>query len=566
MCGDALHVQKSKFRRIVTLEAGAFEAREVRKQCRSALSHPVMVSEQLSHLVPTGQGYGYDLIVQVGLARYLRNLQRKEIRAELLREQGIVISDGTVSNLCDRFLIALEALHRKCTPALCAAMGGGYPLHIDATSESGKGGLFICMDGWRGWVLHAVKIRSENEKELRPCVEEIRSRFGDPIAVVRDLSSAEAGAVANLRDSGIPDLVCHYHFLGAIGKKLFDDYYTVLRNLLRQSKVRPQLRELLRELRRNCCVETYDGKLGKGQLREDLLALMVWLLEGEGRKDLPYPFSLPHLEFYQRCQVVMQRSERWLPLPRSWMERRILKQLASILACFDALPRLTWAAPKLEKNQLAFAELRDIMRLTDVELPRGDVRYLPTKEFPELEAARLREIEQAMADYRKRIGKEVAQVHSSSAEAVILKYLDRYNSHLFSHPARYDDNGAIISVVERTNNIAEHFFGTDKQRLRRRLGRANLGRDLEDQPAQAVLTANLRHSNYVRILCGSLDHLPAAFAELDRQEIQETSPLERDNRDTGLLRRVRVLLANEQIPLNNGNLSHQFVPDACCGN
>jgi len=74
VCGDTLHVQKSKRRRIVTLEAGLFEAREVRKQCRSDPSHPVMVSDRLSRLVPLGQRYGYDLIVQVGLARYLRNL------------------------------------------------------------------------------------------------------------------------------------------------------------------------------------------------------------------------------------------------------------------------------------------------------------------------------------------------------------------------------------------------------------------------------------------------------------------------------------------------------------
>ncbi len=181
MCGDPLQVQKSKHRHIVTLETGAFRAREVRKRCRSDKSHPIMISEQLYRLVPPGQGYGFDLIVQVGLARYLRNLQREEIRTELLDENGIVLSDGTVSNLCDRFLSYLEALHRTRTPALRLAMEGGYPLHIDATCEYAKGGLFICLDGWRGWVLHAVKIRSENEKELRPYVEETASRFGDPI-------------------------------------------------------------------------------------------------------------------------------------------------------------------------------------------------------------------------------------------------------------------------------------------------------------------------------------------------------------------------------------------------
>ena len=225
--------------------------------------------------------------------------QRDEIRAELLGQQGIVVSDGSISNLCDRFLRLLEGLHRRRAPLLCAAMNGGYPLHIDATSEHGKGGLFVCLDGWRGWVLHAVKISSENADELRPCLEETIRRFADPIAVVRDLSAAESAAVDSLRAKGIPDLVCHYHFLGAIGKKLFDDPYAVLRNLLRQSKVRTQLRDLLRELRQQVTAEVYEGKYGHGRLREDLLALLYWVLEGEGQKDLPYPFSLPHLGFYQ---------------------------------------------------------------------------------------------------------------------------------------------------------------------------------------------------------------------------------------------------------------------------
>ncbi len=65
--------------------------------------------------------------------------------------RNIDVSDGTVSNLCDRFLHYLEALHLKSVPALREVMRGGYPLHVDATCERGKGGLFVCMDGWRRW-------------------------------------------------------------------------------------------------------------------------------------------------------------------------------------------------------------------------------------------------------------------------------------------------------------------------------------------------------------------------------------------------------------------------------
>ena len=66
------------------------------------------ISEALSQMVPSGQRYGYDLIVWIGMARYHRNLQRKEIRTELLLGQENILSDGSISEVCDRFLFYLE--------------------------------------------------------------------------------------------------------------------------------------------------------------------------------------------------------------------------------------------------------------------------------------------------------------------------------------------------------------------------------------------------------------------------------------------------------------------------
>lgn len=545
VCHGELEIQKSKQRIITTLESGKILAKEIRKRCCADSTHPVLTSQALACLVPRQQRYGYDLIVWVGLARYLRNKQRSEIRTELLHDHDITLSDGTVSALCDRFLKYLESLHLNRSPALRQAMGD-YPLHIDATSEHGKGGLFLCINGWRGWVLHAVKIASENENELRPAIERTVSLFGDPIAIMRDLGSAGAKAVDGLRQRGVPDLACHYHFLGAVGKQLFDHHYSILSSLLRQSKVRAKLRETLCELRQNSNNEVYKGKFGNGRVRQALLALILWVLEDQGKKDLPYPFSLPHLNLYQRCREMIERAERWMPLPRTQVERAVLKHLKKLITSLDELERLVWAVPKLEQSWQSFCELRDILRLTDAELPRGDLRYLTNKDFPELEAERLECIETATRRYHKDIRQRAEELDSKHANAVILTYLDRYIKQLFGHPSQLDDNGKVVAIVERTNNVAEHFFGSDKQKLRRRLGRAHLGRDLEDQPAQAVLASNLLHGDYVRVLCGSLDNMPSAFAELDLKGEIDASPLERKNRDTLLIKHISTLLEGEE--------------------
>ena len=114
-------------------------------------------------------------------------------------------------------------------------------------------------------------------------------------------------------------------------------------------------------------------------------------------------------------------------------------------------------------------------------------------------------------------------------ETVVLAFLDRYVDGLLGHPVARGPDGQVLAVVERTNNVAEHFFAIAKQQLRPRLGRAHLGRDLEDQPAQATLASNLLCPHYVQIVCGTLDRLPQAIAELDRQGIRASTPLQRNN-------------------------------------
>ena len=537
---------RSKGRTVVTYAEGMFDVREVQKKCSLDSSHRAVKSEALSRVVHSGQRFGYDLIVYVGLARYLRRKQRDEIRDDLFRKRGIRLSAGTVSNLCDRFLLYLEVLHLVRSPYLKAAMQEhGYPLHIDATSEHGKGGLFVCIDGFRDWVLVAGKIESESEAHLRPIVERAINLFGDPLAVVRDLGEPGQKAVAPLRERGVPDLVCHYHFLGALGKKLFDNAYTLLRNILRQSRIRTDLRQLLKDLKKYRAANQKDGRFGPGQVREDLLALVHWILEGDGKKDFPYPFCLTPLEFYQRCRDALRRAERWVPMPRSQAERQALRRLEGLANRLKKDNRFEDAAGRLEKGWRVFCEARIVLRLDDSELPRGDTRCALKDHLPALEEKRRQDIEEAtkryIDDLRERVGNE-SLVKPQTTDAITLKYFLRYRENLFGHPVIRNEDGTVIAVTERTNNKAEHYFGGEKQHLRRRLGRANLGRDLEDQPAQAALTSNLRHSDYVRILCGSLGNLSVAFANLDEQTLDEASPLVRSNRDTALQNRVRTLL------------------------
>ena len=466
--------------------------------------------------------------MRVGLARYHRHRQREEIRAALARE-GLCLSAGSVSALCDRFLAALEALHWQRAPALRAALPHGYVLHIDATCEQGRGGTFRCLDGWSGWILHAVRIGSENERELRPAVERTVAAFGDPVAIMRDLGKAGAKAVADCRRRGIPDLLCQYHFLAAVGRRLLDADYALLRSRIARSKVRSRLRALLRAARAD------------ERVRPDLAALLLWVLEAEGRKHLAYPFALPHLDFRRRCQQFPAERDRRLPPPRSRSERRLLRQAAEALGELERLDPEACASSRLEQGWTVFCELRDVLRLSDRELPGGP---RPTPLPPEAAAARLPAIAADFQHYRQDLRQRVAARAADGRatfqpEAIVLGYLDRYGDGLVGHPVARDAAGRVVAVVDRTNNAIEHSFGGSKQGLRRRLGRTHLGRDLEDQPAQVALAENLQHPDYVQVVCGTLDQLPQAFAALDRQAPIGPPRLERTNRNAELRRRNR---------------------------
>lgn len=544
-CGDSLDVQKSRRRTVVALGQGMFDAREISKRCTKRCCPPLR-SEALRRLVKPGQRYSCDLLVHVGLGRYLEGQQREEIRQQLFAEHGIELSAGTVSTLCDRFLSLLEALHVQRAPQLRAAQSGGYPLHIDAACEHGKGGLFVCMDGWRGWVLCAARIPTENGIHLSPVVQRTVELFGQPAPVVRDMGQGGSAAVEDLRKAGVPDLICHYHFVAAVGANLVDKLYTCLRNIIRQSTIRGDLFTLLRELRAYDADGQREGRYGPGHIREELKALILWVLEGEGRKDPPYPFALPHLEFVHRCRQSRERAEQWVPCPRTQPERRTLDLLLRRVGRLERDTRLVAAVESLDERWQTFSELRDVPRLSNAELPRADTRFEPLH-LPAVELLRLEQIKQAVERFEASLREcippaELDKARPTSAAGVILKYLKANRVHLFGHPARFDADGGLVAVVERTNNVLEHFFGAEKQRLRRRVGRAHLGQDLEQQPAQAVLVANLRHADYVQALCGSLDDLPAAVAALDMQPHAVLKRPERQQRDKGLHQHVRELL------------------------
>jgi hypothetical protein len=201
-------------------------------------------------VVAPGCNIAYDVIVHIGIARFLGCRQCEEIQFELSRQQGIEIPLRTISALTQKFVAYVQVVHQQSIPLLRTQMQerGGYILHVDGTCEEGSGVLLVCLDSLSGQVLESRKIGSENHDEVTQVLQDLRRDWGLPLAIVHDLRHSLITAAAEV----FPErrqFVCHYHFAADVGKDILASHVDRLRQLFRRTKVRPKLRALCRSLK-----------------------------------------------------------------------------------------------------------------------------------------------------------------------------------------------------------------------------------------------------------------------------------------------------------------------------
>ena len=540
-------VQKTVHRHGRTLEHGTFDARETVHVCMNGCRWPSgnQVIQRFSglaeRLLPHST-VGYDVMVFIGMERFVRFRQREEIQTMLKERFAVALSTGEISRLGHLFLEYLERLHEANTDALCSALeaDGGWPLHIDATGEGGRGTLLVAFSGWRKWVLGAWKIPTENATAIQPHLQAVVERFGAPCAIMRDLGIAMAKAAAGLVEKlqlKISILACHSHFLKDVGADLLEPTHAQLRGMFRQFSVRPKLRALARDLGRSIGADMEQARidLAAWQLAEEqghivpegragsvtVRALAQWVLDymadGSGHG---FPFDRPYLNLYKRCAQASRAIDAFLRNPpHDSAVLKGLKHLHEVLKPVVGDVVMAQAVRTQVYRAALFDELRTALRLQPKGVP-GDVQASTDKDIA------------ALRDVREAIDKLIESLHQRRPECspakeqqqaidIVLRHLDVHGDNLWGHEAKITQaQGEGIRLVDRTNNSLEGFFHSMKHGERRRSGRKNLTRDFEDLPAAAALAQNLNHPDYVAKLCGTLDDLPSAFAKLDANQHQ----------------------------------------------
>ena len=537
-----MHMQKTVLRMGKTSIHGMFNAREAVHVCASRCRYPsgALVTRRaaaLQEALIPGRSVGYDVMVYIGVQRYLHHRQREELQDLLLRDQGLSLSTGTISDLARLFCKYLRTLHEARIPDVRAALArdGGWPLHIDATGENGRGTLLVAYAGWRRWVLGAWKIPTERADAILPRLREVVGAFGPPCAIVRDLGRAMIPAANDLiaeLERPIPVLSCHAHFLADVGKDLLDTSHSALRTRFRHHKLRPGLRALARDIGR---------KLG-GQIDRVRADVEAWMTPQDGHHALPsgnraglgvvralaqwvldypadstgadFPFDRPYLDLYDRAVRVRRATDAFLRNPPEDKEvQRALLRLARILDPAPGDASLTQAAATIRRRAALFDELRAALRLYPIDA--NDCEQSPDaaeQELRDIQAS----VDKLILSLQERRPQRGPAQDTRKAIDLLLVHLDRYGDSLWGHAVTLPvEAGGGVRLVQRTNNILEGFYREMKQGERRRSGRKTLADDFEHLPPEAALARNLLCSEYVEIVCGSIDRLAHAFAELD---------------------------------------------------
>ena len=526
-CGNPLNVSKTYPRKVVTLHIGAFYARQTVLICPKCKC--TYHSEELAKLVAPGATFGYDVLVYIGKALFLRHRNDREVAAELA-QKNVQISAREIANLGQKFITYLAIAHQQCAGRIKTAMQlrGGYVFHLDGTCQGQSPILMSGLDSLSEIVLGNVKLPSEKADIIIPFLKDVKEKFGDPLALVHDMGKGILNAVAEVFPE-TPDFICHFHFLRDIGKDFFGSEYDIIRQRLRKHGITTKLRRRAKQLNRPIekypdAIDAFHGSIENNKLPEssvDLIptlnvySLILWALEGKNQgRGYGFPFDRLHLAFAERLQKIYCLIDQLkdIQLRRKWRDNKpyfkIMGDLEKIMA-----DKVLWeAVMKIKPKIEVFDKLRNAMRIAPVlgkcglnhdgmESKIGGIEHRVKKFCLWLTSRKEYSVNQG---YRK-----------------MMEQIDKYWEKLFADPITIDGpKGKIQIQPQRTNNIMEQFFRSFKCGNRRKTGNNSSSPMLQNMLAQTPLVRNLQNPEYTEILLDGKTNIEELFAEIEITQLR----------------------------------------------
>ena len=507
-------------------------------------------------MVPKRCKFGYDVMVHVGKALFLRHCSQGQVIDELAL-RNICISASEIAYLGKKFIIYLSIAHHRRAHAIKDRMRqrGGYILHLDGTCD-GKGPVLMSgLDSISEIVLGNIKLPSENADEIVPFLENIRKLFGIPIAIVHDMGRGILKAVAAVFPA-TPDFICHFHFLRDIGKDLFGIEYDLIRNRLKVHGIRAILRRRSRSLKQTmdnnpkaaCMVENGISSGRLPALSPEMIAaigcysLIQWALM-DVHNGYGFPFDCPHLSFAERLFTVYQEITNISDHNSAPIFLKLKKELQPVID--DINLKSAMATMKIKQDK--FSQLRQAMRIAPEKSTKG-LNYDGTDDD-------IGDIETRVRQFRKKITSE--PTFSKNTDYVkLVAQIDKYWQKLFCDPITVyspDGGGTLMLQPQRTNNLLERFFRDFKRGYRKKTGNNSMGKVLQTILADTPLVKNLQNPSYMEVLLNGKQTIEEVFAQIDVQEARSLM-ISKEQSNERVPKPIQKMIAQPAFPVTLRNI------------
>jgi hypothetical protein len=224
-CGNSMWADYENTRIIITLTDVVqlrLRVRRCQNQACARYHQPYRPECEGSWALPKHE-FGLDVVAAIGQRRYRHHETVGEIHAHL-REQGVVISQRSVTNQLDRYdeLVALSLqTHERLQELL--KQQGRVILAIDGLQpDMGHEVLWVVRDCLSGEVLCARALLSSSQADLSRLLDEVKQGLPVPVVgVVSDGQQSLRKAIAQTFPD-VPHGLCHFHYLREAARPIYE--------------------------------------------------------------------------------------------------------------------------------------------------------------------------------------------------------------------------------------------------------------------------------------------------------------------------------------------------------
>lgn len=460
-------------------------------------------------ICPSGRNFDTKVLVVVGFLRWFFNYQREEIQL-LFEIRGVHISTGEISYLSEEFLLRFYVLHRRHVLQMKNVFNKiGIVLHLDVPAEAGDEITFTAKEGITGITLDSWVMPSEKQEYIKPFLADIKDIFGTPAVVVRDMWNETSESVSDVFP-GVPQQICHYHFVRNLGSVIFKYRYERLRQVVLNTKV---LAGFMAMQKTKSAGGQCEGTIVIAQRYWVMLAIEYILYPRERKSG--YPFVLPYLEILHRAfevKSMLRRIVMWnatynlgVGITLDFTEKlRKMVENSDVKTMYHQIMRIwVW-----------FEEVRKVLRVSR-DLSGKEQNTIPTSAEDlkmKLEQV-LKKIENescGLDDEFQKVSGKIHKICQDHMEELFVKVKDK--------------DGKEMEIV-RHNGVEELNHRWSRMHIRRRTGRSRTAKEMTKYGALLAVLSNLENETYVKEVLADVEDFVYEMQSVTNKEIQEARKL-----------------------------------------